>query len=111
VLVRKITPHKHTFDVELVFRQTYIPIQAFQTTTVKNGLAFTNAENFKNAMVLQHNFPVRPKNTFKLLGQCSTVPLLKARPKLTLGSISHTMTACVAAEVARQWHSCFVFFQ
>jgi len=44
VSVRKITPYKHTFDVELVFRQTYI--QAFQKTVVKRGLAFINAEHF-----------------------------------------------------------------
>jgi hypothetical protein len=97
-----MNPNKHTSDVELVFRQTYIPIQTFQTTIVKKGLAFINAESFKNVMVLQHNFPVRPKNTVKLLGQCSPVPLLKTRTKLALGSISHTMTACIAEEVVRQ---------
>ena len=53
-------------------------------------------------MALQHYFPVRPKNAFKLLGQYSPVRLLKAWTKLTLGSISHTMTVCVAAEVLRQ---------
>ena len=104
-------PHEHTFDVELLFRQNYIPIQAFQTNVVKKRLAFINEENFKNVIALQLYFPVRPKNAFKLLGQCSPVRLLKARAKLTLGSISHTMTVCVAAEVVLLKHSCFVFFQ
>ena len=70
---KKITPHKHTFDVELVFRQTYIPVQAFQTDTVKKRLSFINAENFKHVMILRHYFPVRLNTTFKLLGQHSAV--------------------------------------
>jgi hypothetical protein len=53
---KKNYPHKHTFDVELVFRQTYIPVQAFQTDTVKKRLSFINAENFKHVMALRHYF-------------------------------------------------------
>jgi hypothetical protein len=101
VLVTNITPHKHTFDVGLVFGQTYIPLQAFQTNIVKKRPAYKNAENSNNVMALQHYFPVRPKNTFKLLGPCSPVRLLRARTKLTLSSISH-MTPCVAAQKERQ---------
>jgi hypothetical protein len=81
VLVRKITPHKHTFDVELAFRQSCISVQAFETNFVEKRLSFINAENFKNVMALQHYFPVHPKKTFKLLGQCSPVRLLKAKTK------------------------------
>jgi hypothetical protein len=94
------SPHKHTFDAELVFRQNNIPVQAFQTNIVKKRLALINEENLKNVMALQHYFPVRPKNTFNLLGQCSPVRLLKARTKLTLGSISHTMTVCSSKSTA-----------